>query len=292
MKKQTDSRPGAFPSARDILTETRRLLNTPARLRFRLMLALLCVLCITLGPILILDCLLYVPDYADGPAADVIFLCGQILQAGCALFVGLPAAAAVFRVSALAAAGQTDDDPDGASDAPYASGWALAGVALSDSLWCFSSPAAYAACLKTAGAFIAWLAWICLFPAGCVCLFIFGEDITAALPLTETGTVLLGIAAVLVTIGLTFAMLLLSGSPASYGYALFTGSRSCPFVRVLWAPRGTRRTLLLLRLRMTGRYILSILLVLVPLFLIAIPCGMTAGAVYGRASAGLSHTES
>lgn len=290
MKKRTDTRPDAFPSAPDILAETRGLLNSPARLRFRLMLSLLCTLCITLGPILILDCLLYVPDYMDGPAADVIVVCGTVLQYAAALFIGLPSAAAVFRIAVLHAAGQTEDNPDGTDDAPFASGWALCGRAVSDSLRCFSSPAAYAACLKVAAGFLAATVEVCLFPAGCVCLFVFGEDIVTALSLPDAAAVLLGIAAVLLTAGLTFLALLLSGSPAAYGYAVFTGSR-CFFGRTLWTRSGTRRTLLGLRLRMIGRYLLSALLILVPLLLIALPCGLTAGAVYGGAVDRLSHTD-
>lgn len=290
MMKQTDTRPETFPSARDILAETRRLLNSPARLRFRLMLSLLCTLCITLGPILILDCLLYIPDCMEDPAADVIAVCGTVLQYAAVLLVGLPSAASAFRTAVRHAAGQTEDDPDGTGDAQFSSGWPLCGRAVSDSLWCFSSAAAYAACLRVAAGFLASAVEVCLFPAGCVCLFVFGEDIVTSLSLSDTAAVLLGIAAVLLTAGLTFLALLLSGSPAAYGYAVFTGSR-CSFACVLWTKRGTRRTLVVLRLRMIGRYLLSVLLVLVPLLLIALPCGLTAGAVYGSIAACLSHTD-
>lgn len=269
-----------FPGVRVLMDRARAFLLRPER-RLRLMLAVLTAVVLTLGPLLMLDCLLFLPAFFEEPLSSVLYGVHIALQAALLLLVGLPISASVYRMTVTEITRETDDP---AGDVPpYAGGWAAVGDAVRACLWCFSSLRAYRDCLLVSAGWLLWLIEVLLCPIGCVLVFIFKAWDGLLLP--DAVRVLLYILTVLVTLGLTFLVLLLSGSPAAFGCVAFdpTGSARCPFLRVLWARAGTRRVQLLLRLRMTGWYLVSAALVLVPLLLIAFPCGLTVAACFGKA---------
>lgn len=268
-----------IPGVKALLAQSRAAMSGPGCLRMRLMTASLAVLILTLAPVLTLSSLQYAGELLGGIAADILTWASYGLIGLIILLVGLPMAAAVYRIAVIeslrpvpAGFGAEDDVP------AYASGWEAVGDALRDCFYPFSSARAFGQCLRAGLGWLLRVGELLLLPV--LCVLAFRCRLWAFLPLIPAALTAVKTAAVIVTVMVTILLAVFSGSPAVYAFSVLAPADGVrvSMLRVLWGRRGTHKTMTLLRLRMAMWVILSAAAVIVPLFLITLPVCFSVSA--------------
>ncbi len=272
------AKPVYSPASGRIENQAKRVLNGAGSPRFTLCLGLILTVTLTVGLCVMVECLGMACYMLNGTAAFVATCVYRLAWVGVLLFVGVPLLTAVYRMAVL-----ISQRAHGTQE----TGGQTKAVSLTECLYPFTSPGAYGRTLRVGMEAAGWIGLMVLAPIGVYaawCRLV----VYAALSPSVGG--LIKLCGGILCIGLFFLLLWCSGRRAGYGWLVFTNPHmSLSDMRFCF--RGfhrSRGSVMRLRLRMTGWFMLSVLSVGVLCLVHTVPYWMLCGAEYARELACLS----